>query len=143
MRKHVLLVVGLIALAYVAVAVTPIKTLMGRSHPGLAAAFSAPSFNFHAEYSAGEVLDFRIGMTREQFREVLAGYSAVASLVATCGGGTKTSMVELDNASEAFALTQRDIVCLWSDSRRLSLIFNFKEDHLDRIEMSLVNTEII
>lgn len=141
-RKPILLVVGLIALAYESVAVTPLKALIGRSRPEVAAAFSPPWFNFHAQYSADEVLDFKIGMNREQFREIVKGYTGVATLAATCGGGTKASMVQLDQP-EALALLQRDVVCLWSDSRRLSLIFNFRDSRVDRIEVSLVNAEII
>lgn len=142
MRKPILIVVGLVALAYVGVAVTPLKALIGRTRPELAAAFSPPWFNFHAEYATGEVLGFAIGMSREQFREAAKSYTGVASLVATCGGGDKAGMVQL-NQAEAPSLLQRDAVCLWSDSRHLSVIFNFAENRVERIEVSLVNSEII
>lgn len=85
MRKSLLLVAGLVAVAYVGVAVTPLKNLIGRTRPQLAATFSAPLFNFHAKYSAGDVLDFKIGMNREQFREVIRGYVGHAMLIPACG----------------------------------------------------------
>ena len=142
MRKPILLVVGSIGLVYLGVAMTPLKAMIGRDWPAVAAVFSPPWFNFHAEYSTGEVLEFKIGMSREQFQEIVKGYTGVASLAGACGGGVNASMVQL-NQPEALALLQRDVVCLWFEARRMSLIFNFREQHIDRIEMSLVNVEII
>lgn len=70
-RKFIVSVVAGLLAMYAVVALTSVKGLIGRYSPAAASVFSPFLFNFSRTYKSGNVLDFSVGMTREELFEVL------------------------------------------------------------------------
>lgn len=145
MRRQVLVVALILVSAYIAVAVSPLRSAFGRSNPALASLFSAPTFNFSETYESGHVLEFKIGMSRAEFvRALEANYPANAALLSKCGGdsGYRPQVITRHDRSIWNELLKRPTVCL-SASRRLMLFFHFNGEELTRAKVAVVTMELI
>lgn len=142
-RKLIVSVFAGLLAAYVVVALTPIKSLIGRYSPAAASVFSPFLFNFSRTYESGNVLEFRIGMTRKELFETLRStYAGRADLTVDCSVTTAESVVpitsELD-VGTAYGGGQR--LCARLDSRRLGVVVGFQGDLVSAIEVWFVRNE--
>ena len=136
------LVMAGLVLAYVAVASSPLTNHLGRHHPRWAAFFSAPTFNFHETYTTGEVLDFRIGMSKQEFAAAAETYIDSIRVYIPCDGPQGVNMPRPD-PSATLSQLQCDSVASSFRSSRLSMRFHFEQERIERITVWLINTELI
>jgi len=141
-RKVFLLlaVVAILIVIYSGICVSRLPEALGRQRPGIAAIFSPPWSNFDVTYDSGSVLDFKIGMSREALARVLkARYASDAVLLGTCGEHLKfavpeTAIVRIERADQ---LMKKDVLCLWSKSTHVNLIFYVQNDVLLRVRVTV------
>ena len=86
-------VVLVLVAAYVAISLSPLVGFIGRSSPAFAAALSPPWFNFESSYISGDVLEFKLGMSRSELKQILvARYAKDAVFDGNCGTDAKYAM---------------------------------------------------
>lgn len=134
---------------YAVLALSPAPRAIARDRPELAAFFRPPLFNFSAGYEDGHVLDFHIGATREELlRTLISKYSETGTLASACGrepGARPLTVAESyvsPTSREALQLLQqRAVVCLHLHDRKV-LIFDIENEHVRRIQLTKVTTEL-
>lgn len=144
-RSVVVLTLTLATVAYAAVRLSPMREEIGRTSPALASFFSAPSFNFFAAYETGAVLEFEIGMSRDELMRALEQhYSSLVLLNSSCGGQSLRPMIVTVEDKELWEeLVSRSVICASIRSRDLSLVFYLDAGKLKRIEVAKVTFEAI
>jgi hypothetical protein len=137
------LVISIGVALYLVLALSPLKTTIGRSYPGVASVFSPPLFNFSASYESGSVLDFFVGMSREQTFSVLKGtYVGRSKLLSNCVGTRANSLIPVTASLDiASAYGGGDRLCAYLESGRLLLDFTFQNGAVSRIDLAYVRTE--
>lgn len=146
MRKRrglVLLTIVILIVAYAAVALSPIRTAIGRRSPAVASLFSPLLLNFSHTYESGRVLEFGVGMTRrELFKRLIENYAGRADLTVNCIVTTANSVVPIAadlDVDKVYGGGPR--LCTRLDSRRLVVDFQFDGDVVSAIEVTFVRTE--
>jgi hypothetical protein len=138
-------VVLVLVAAYVAISLSPLVGFIGRSSPAFAAALSPPWFNFESSYISGDVLEFKLGMSRSELKQILvARYAKDAVFDGNCGTDAKYAMPEIhiDSAEGSVSLTKRDVLCVWNKSKRLHLIFFLRNDLVVRLRVIVTHNEL-
>ena len=145
-------VIGASALAlfvvYAAICVSPLKTALGRQHPGIASLLAPPAFNFGATYTDGEVLDFRVGMSRLQLAEMLEKRYATRSVLGGyCADPLATQKspaeVRIDGSDAYRTLIGRNSICLSILDSRVGMTFALDADVVNRIDIWRVRNEML
>lgn len=118
---------------------------LGRRHPELASAFFPPWFNFEGVYTRGDVLQFRVGMSRREVVDVLRQqYISRGLLRGACGKEQPYGEKDIYLGSEdAPAVLRRDVICLWVKDKRLSVNLYLNHDVLERVEVGVIRTELL
>jgi len=137
------------ALAYIAVALSPLPRQIARNSPEKASVFRPLTFNFAAVYADGSVLGLAIGSTRDElFGAFQAQYAASGLLQAACGREVGAPTLTAAQSSVAIGaagareLLNREVACLWLPARKIMLIFRFAGDRLHIVELSYVRSEL-
>lgn len=142
MTRRGILVVALVVISmYMLVAFSPLRDAIGRHYPEIAALFSPPDFNFLASYESGAALGIRVGMTRPELVETLTReFGSRALLDPVCGtsSSARSSPDVSIEAPEAFALLERDTICLDLANRRVVVIVYLVEDEVSKIDIGKV-----
>lgn len=135
--------IGVLILAYAAVALSPIKSAIGRRSPGVASWFSPPLFNFSQTYTDGSVLGFSAGMNKgEVFSELIERYADSADLTVNCVVTTADSVIPITHSLDiATVYGGGHRLCVRLDSRRLAVDFEFVGNFVSKIEITFVRTE--
>jgi hypothetical protein len=143
MRGPWIAVVTLVVAFYSMLAISPLKTMIGRKHPAFASMLSPPLFNFSSSYESGSVLDFAVGMNKKMvFGKLKDNYVGRSSLLANCTGTRANSLIPITESldiSSAFGGGNR--LCIFIKSGRLFLEFFFQDDAVSKINVSYVRTE--
>lgn len=143
MSKSAAMLGPVLALAFITVSCTPLKSAIGRTHPGWAASFSPVTFNFFQTYTSGKVQAFTVGMSRKAFIETLDHHYATSAFVTfSCVPQGGTMMPRADQL-EALDRLQCDAVTLSFYPEERSLIFDFAHDQLGNLEASVANRELL
>jgi hypothetical protein len=142
-KRIVLLTVAALLLIYAAVAVSPVRYAIGRRSPNVAAWFSPFLFNFSHAYKDGTVLEFAIGMSKEElFSTLKQNYEGKADLTIDCRVTTADSVVPISRDLDIGATYGGGPrLCVRLDSRRLAADFEFQNDAVSTIEISFIRTE--
>jgi hypothetical protein len=138
-----LLMAGLVAVAYFAIALSPISGSIGRRSPAAASWFSPPLLNFSHTYHEGHVLQFRVGMNRnELFEQLRRSYAGKADLIVGCRVTTADSVMPVTTDLDIEAVYGGgDRVCTRLDGRRLGADFQFHGDRVTSISVWFVRHE--
>ncbi len=152
-RRQTAVIVALtfLCLLYIAIAVSPMPREIGRQRPEVASLFRPLLFNFAASYEDGHVLNFRIGLTRDELmRVLLANYAQTGVLAAACGrepGARPLTVAEsevpLSDRNAVGAIVERSVVCLHMPARRMVLIFHVSNGQVGEIRLSFIRNELI
>ena len=142
-RQMLLVLFLVLLLAYVLVAISPLKNMIGRTHPEVASLFSPPLFNFSASYDSGSVLGFDVSSSQqevfERLRSVNAGKSnLLANCVVTHADSVVPITAELDIAA---AYGGGDKICVSLNRGRVLLDFMLRGSNVSSIELSYIRTE--
>jgi hypothetical protein len=143
-RMVALSVSALVLAAYVALCLSPVKESIGRQHPAAASLLSPPWFNFGAPYISGEVLEFRVGMSRQELEQVVRErYGRVAVLQGGCSDWRLPAYVSIGTPESADMLANSKTVCLWIDRQRLAVHLDLDSNTVSSIRLALVRNEVI
>jgi hypothetical protein len=143
-RKAQTLVVSSIAILVCAIiSLHAQRSLIGRNYPRLAALLSPPAFNFDETYSSGDILDFKIGIGRVALMKILKDhYAADSLLLAGCvGQGANTSLLTIDSPDGTMLLEKQPDLCIWTGSKRRTLVLSLRDDVLVRVRLIITSIE--
>lgn len=132
-------------LGYATISLSPAKESIGRRSPAIASLFSPPWFNFDATYSTGKILQFTIGMNRNELGQFLKSkYSDDATLQQGCGEVVESSSSRVRILSEEGLglLRNKNLWCFQSPSRKLGIVFKLKNDRLAEVRIVFVRYSI-
>lgn len=137
-------IIGILAMAYVVIALTPLKATIGRYSPSAASLFSPASFNFSHIYTSGNVLEFSVGMTRDElFETLIQNYSGRADLTVNCVVTTADAVVPITSGLDIAAIYGGgDRLCARLDSERLGFFVDFENNLVSRIKIVFVRNEL-
>ena len=137
MKKAAVVSIVFLFACYFGLAASPLKDEIGRSHPRIAAALSPITFNFNAVYDSGRVLNFEVGMNREQVRRALTEHAGRAVILISCGN----RFGDLRDENLVRVAADEDLICLWFAPTRVNVTLRMARDRLGSIEMNVVNFE--
>jgi hypothetical protein len=137
MKKLAVVSIVFLFACYFGLAASPLKDEIGRSHPRIAAALSPITFNFNAVYDSGRVLNFEVGMNREQVGRALTEHAGRAVLLVSCGN----RFGNLHDENLVRVAADEDLICLWFSPISVNVTLRMAEDRLSSIEMNVVNLE--
>jgi hypothetical protein len=143
-RRFAIIVVAFLVI-YLVVSLSPLRESIGRQFPRVAAIFSPPWFNFEAAYRTGNVLEFRVGMSRMEFaRALLDHYASHAVLRGGCGDDTKIAIPDFEIKSDegSAALRQKQMLCLWDAERKLRMTVILNHDSVSEVRVAVINNSI-
>jgi hypothetical protein len=144
--RAALYLIGLALLvAYSVVSISPLRDAVGRREPRIAALFSPPFLNFGATYTSGPVLEFQMGMNRLEIAQVLKEHYVKHSVLrGGCGENVKFVMpdIEIDSAEGAALLMKKDVLCVWDQTKRITLILSMKNDSLSQVRVAAIHSEL-
>lgn len=148
MRKTVAILGPVLVMAYLMVAISPLRTALGRTHPKWATFFSAPTFNFHETYTTGKVLGFRIGMDTQEFAAAAETYIDSVRVQIPCDGpygehAPRVAHTPQRNPRAALSQLQCDDVIFHFRSSRLSMMFHFTQERIESITIWFITLELI
>ena len=138
-------VVLVLVATYVSISMSSLVGLIGRSSPGVAAAFSPPWFNFESSYISGDVLEFKLGMSRSELKRILVSrYAKDSVLDGNCGTNAKYFMpvIRIDSTEGSRSLEEKDVLCVWNRLKRLHLIFSLKNDSVWQVRVIVTHSEL-
>jgi hypothetical protein len=142
-KKLLLFAFAGLLLAYAVVAFSPIKVYIGRHNPETASYFSPPLLNFSHTYRDGRVLEFQVGMRKEDLFSTLSQrYGGEADLTVNCVVTTADSVVPILPGVDIGAVYGGGSrLCTRLDSRKLSIVFDFRDAVVSAIDVTYVRTE--
>lgn len=145
-RKKILrLTIAAVLIVYAAVAYSPIRAAIGRRSPATASLFSPFLLNFSHTYESGRVLEFGVGMSKDElFKTLSETYAGRADLTVNCRVTTGASLLRITpDLDIRTAYGGGDRLCTRLDARRLKVIFEFGGDVVSAINVYFVRTESI
>lgn len=136
-------VLGAAIAAYALIASTPMKSFVGRYNPRAASIFSPLLFNFSHTYMNGRVLNFTIGMTRQDFLETLQReYAGKGDITVNCKVTTADSVVPITTELEIGSIYGGgERLCARLDSRKLGIVAYFDKDLVSAVNLWFVRSE--
>ena len=128
---------------YFVLALSPLRTAIGRTYPRVASLFSPPLFNFSAAYDSGSVLEFAVGMSRERTFELLKShYAGRSELLANCVGTRANSLIPVTPSLDvASVYGGGEKMCAYLESGRLLVSFTYQSGSVSKIDVTYVRTE--
>ena len=137
MKKLAVVSIVFLFACYFGLAASPLKDDIGRSRPRIAAALSPIIFNFNAVYDSGRVLNFEVGMNREQVARALTEHAERAVLLVSCGN----RFGNLHDENLVRVAADEDLICLGFMPISVNVTLRMAGDRLSSIEMNVVNFE--
>jgi hypothetical protein len=145
-RRRILVSIAVLIGVYLVIAISPLTARLGRYSPDAASFLSPPFMNFSARYFSGEVVGFRIGMSREDLvadlrERLIAGHAKVRK----CGTAGSPKILFQSNAQPYDELTAvATCICAYvGPGGRTVLIILLTNGHVSEIEVARIRTELI
>jgi hypothetical protein len=131
-------------LAYLLIAISPLKQMIGRTHPEIASLFSPFLFNFSASYDSGSVLGFHVnGSQHDVFLRLQSAYAGRSNLLVNCMVKQVDSIVPITRTTDVATIYGGgEKVCVSLDHGRVSLDFALRGTVVSRIDLAYIRSEL-